>query len=80
MPKIKLGFNPDYSAVSKNIRKLMIDRGIERIELSDKSYINYKTLCEKLSRRYAGFNVKELANIAHTLNVDVSVLFDGVME
>ncbi len=78
MPKVSLMYVPNYKAVSKNIMKLLIDRDKTRTELAEGSYVNYKTLCNKLKNTPKHFTVEELAYIAKSLNVSVETLLEGL--
>ena len=58
MPKVKLSYSPNYEAVSKNIRKLLIERDITRAEVAERSFIKYSTLCYKLKKYTAKIRYK----------------------
>ncbi len=78
MPKVNLIYKPNYKAVSKNIMKLLIEQERSRGELAEDSFINYKTLCNKLKNTPKHFNVEELAYMAKSLNVPVEKLLEGL--
>ena len=78
MPKVKLSYSPNYEAVSKNIKKMMAEKDITRKDMAKCSYINYSTLCYKLREKPQRFDIKELSYIAHTLNVNVADLLNGI--
>ena len=77
MPKVKLGYRPNYEAVSKNIKKYIVEKGIKRVDVANSSFIKYSTFCYKLANPQKLY-IEELSYIAKTLNVSVEALIKGL--
>ena len=80
MPRVTLVPKVDYTVVSKNIQKIMIDREVADFQvLSEKIGWPYATTYQKVKRRPETLKVGDLVKLSQALKVPIESFLSGVV-
>lgn len=81
MPKVKLINTPNYTCLTKNIKKAMVDREIDDLmEFSKRIGWNYQAAYFRIRRKPESMKISDLADISRTLKVPMEELVQGILQ